>query len=212
MKSIILFIAEAVDKYSEEMAKLISFAISIFTLMDWIQENNADLGEALALAALVFFIIRPILEGFFILLLIVPQFICHFGLLAYEFYQEIKDDGEEGKCEEEWRKEDRERKENADQKENNSQRKNNDRKEDDSRQEKSNRQKEKNSGFGKCSDGMFSEAVEFFGLQEPFSEVELREKYHKVIKKIHPDAGGNTEETQKANQYYSYLKTFCNGK
>lgn len=192
IKIILLIIAGVIDDCAEDISWWFTVGVCVLTLNDWIRSEHADFGMALILAAIVFLLLFPILEGVFSILMIVPRIICHFALWAYKRYYGINDDWEEG----EWKKENREQQESGNQH--------------DRKGEGNSKQKQKNTGFGRSSSGdIYKEAVQFFGLNEPFSEKELKEKYRNCMKKIHPDAGGSTEEAQKANRYYTYLKAFC---
>lgn len=53
-------------------------------------------------------------------------------------------------------------------------------------------------------------ALDFFGLQIPFSEEELKKIWKEKMKSVHPDAGGNDEDAQKVNAYFELLKKYTN--
>lgn len=44
-----------------------------------------------------------------------------------------------------------------------------------------------------------------FGLKYPSSQEEIKKAYHNLIKKYHPDVGGDTEKMQILNQAYDVL-------
>ena len=53
-------------------------------------------------------------------------------------------------------------------------------------------------------------ALDFFGLQIPFSEEELKKIWKEKMKSVNPDAGGNDEDAQKVNAYFELLKKYTN--
>ncbi|PWY60504.1 hypothetical protein DMI82_04065 [Blautia sp. BCRC 81119] len=52
-------------------------------------------------------------------------------------------------------------------------------------------------------------ALEFYKLQMPFTEKELKERRRQFMKTAHPDAGGSNEEAEKINEYYEILKKYA---
>ncbi|MDQ9748287.1 hypothetical protein RFY98_17340, partial [Acinetobacter baumannii] len=52
-------------------------------------------------------------------------------------------------------------------------------------------------------------ALFFYGLSLPFTEKELRDKRKILMKKYHPDAGGNPKDAEKVNVYFDILKKFA---
>ncbi|MGC8766282.1 MAG: DnaJ domain-containing protein [Brevinematia bacterium] len=49
------------------------------------------------------------------------------------------------------------------------------------------------------------EAIEFFKLDKKVSIKNLKKKYHKLAKELHPDKGGEVEIMKKVNEYYKIL-------
>lgn len=52
-------------------------------------------------------------------------------------------------------------------------------------------------------------ALAFYGLAIPFSEQQLRDRRRKLMKEVHPDAGGSTEDAEKVNSYFDILKKYA---
>lgn len=52
----------------------------------------------------------------------------------------------------------------------------------------------------------YSEALDFFGLQDGFTLQELKKTYKKMVQMHHPDVGGNTEMMKQVAQAYEVLK------
>ncbi len=52
------------------------------------------------------------------------------------------------------------------------------------------------------------EALNLYGLQLPFTEQDLRERRRQLMKKAHPDSGGNTKDAEKVNRYFEVLKNY----
>ena len=52
-------------------------------------------------------------------------------------------------------------------------------------------------------------ALEFYKLQMPFTEKELKERRRQFMKTAHPDACGSNEEAEKINEYYEILKKYA---
>jgi len=50
------------------------------------------------------------------------------------------------------------------------------------------------------------EVSNYYHLNIPFSQEELRNKRRLLMKSAHPDSGGSTEEAEKINRYYDVLK------
>ena len=55
----------------------------------------------------------------------------------------------------------------------------------------------------------YEKALEFYKLQMPFTEKELKERRRQFMKTAHPDAGGSNEEAEKINEYYEILKKYA---
>jgi len=49
------------------------------------------------------------------------------------------------------------------------------------------------------------EAYNILGLPFGASEEEVRRRYYELVKKMHPDAGGNSEEFAKINEAYTTI-------
>ncbi len=54
----------------------------------------------------------------------------------------------------------------------------------------------------------FEKATMLFKLSIPYSEKQLKERRNELIKNVHPDAGGSTEDAAIINEYYDILKKF----
>lgn len=52
-------------------------------------------------------------------------------------------------------------------------------------------------------------ALDFYGLAIPFSEVQLKAARRKIMKTVHPDAGGDEEDAKKVNVYFDVLKRYA---
>lgn len=55
----------------------------------------------------------------------------------------------------------------------------------------------------------FHKALNFYGLTMPFTEQQLRDQRKKLMKKFHPDAGGNAKDAEMVNIYFDILKKYA---
>lgn len=58
-----------------------------------------------------------------------------------------------------------------------------------------------------ASNSQFTEALQLFGLSQPFTRAQLRKARNTLIKKYHPDHGGTNADAIKINTCYDLLKT-----
>lgn len=229
-KKIIRHIAMIFVYYRTNISKVITALICIFILNDWIKTDNSP---SWFLAAVIILIVYPVFYLVFSALMLIPYTI---GLIIlkvikdddydsfdenyYGYYSYRYDAGrntqqnyyQSNQQAENNYKESKQKNYNQNQNQEKSynqhqeykQQKNNDYHQQGSR----NNQKNSRQGSGVASE--YEKALKFYGLQMPFTKEELKNKRRQLMKKAHPDAGGNTEEAEKVNVYYDILIKYAN--
>ena len=216
-KKIIRHIAMIFVYYRTNISKVITALICIFILNDWIKTDNSP---SWFLAAIIIIVVYPVFYLVFSALMLIPYTI---GLIILKV---IKDDDYDSFDENYYgyysyrydagRNTQQNYYQSNQQAENNykeSKQKNynqNQNQEKNYNQQQGSRNNQKNSRQGSGVASEYEKALKFYGLQMPFTKEELKNKRRQLMKKAHPDAGGNTEEAEKVNVYYDILMKYAN--
>lgn len=218
-KKIIRHIAMIFVYYRTNISKVITALVCIFILNDWIKTDNSP---SWFLAAIIIIVVYPVFYLVFSALMLIPYTI---GLIIlrvikdddydsfdenyYGYYNYRHDAGRN--TQQNYYQSNQQAESNYQQ----SQNKNNNQQQGYKQQnnyyrQQSNRNGQKNSRQGSGVASEYEKALKFYGLQMPFTKEELKNKRRQLMKKAHPDAGGNTEEAEKVNVYYDILIKYAN--